>query len=69
MIFSGSEDLNRDMIGDYDLFYYNRFLDLLHLFIQQLALHSSQVQVHVHSLGTDVPVSLSALMFSSFLRV
>lgn len=57
------------MVGDYDLFYYNRFLDLLHLFVQQLALHSSQVQVHVHSLGTDGPVSLSALMFASFLGV
>lgn len=69
MIFSGSEDLTGDMVGDYDLFYYNRFLDLLHLFVEQLALHSSQVQVHVHSLGTDGPVSLSALMFASFLGV
>ena len=57
------------MVGGYDLFYYNRFLDLLHLFIQQLALHSSQAQVHFHNLGTDGPVSLSALIFASFLGV
>ena len=57
------------MVGDYYLVYYNRFLDLFHLFIQQLALHSSQAQVHFHSLGTDEPVSLSTLMFASFLGV